>query len=155
MKRAKLAAALATALAAAFWVAPAAAQEGDVRGPACADIVGEQHNYRAAADANTYTLNFRALTAAGKACPGITYTLYVIVDEGEEPLAFEQTGSNEFANLAITDDPNLVDGEPVADRDICVYATTSAGRHIFDVALLDGNCLPITAGTTGGSSTFG
>ena len=153
MKRATFAAALATALVAVFGVAPAAAQ--DVRGPACADIVGEQHNYRAATDANTYTLNFRLLTAAGKACPGITYTLYVIVDEGEEPLAFEQTGSNEFANLAIVDDPELVDGVLTADRDICVYATTSAGRHIFDVALLDGNCLPVTAGTTGGSSTFG
>lgn len=109
---------------------PVAAQ--DVRGPRCADIVDGSGVYDGS------TVNFRITTEAAS-CRAVTYTLYVLDEEGGALLASQSkrgTGNNQvFFNVSVSD----------PDETVCVYATTSVGRHVFDRAP-DSGCVDLTVG---------
>ena len=108
---------------------PAGAQ--DVKGPPCADIVEGAGFYTGS------SVNFR-ITTERASCRAVTYTLYVLDEEGGALLATQSqrgTGNTQlFFNISVSD----------PDETVCIYATTSVGRHIFDRAP-DSGCLELTA----------
>lgn len=127
--------ALAGAAALFLGVAPAVNAIGnDVKGPACADIVaGDGFNTGG-------SVQFM-LSVAAPSCAPVTYTMYVLDEPGDvTPLATAKLsgdGSTDLLfSIAVTDD----------DDTVCVYSTTSIGRHVFDRAP-DSGCVTLTVGS--------
>lgn len=130
MKRMLLA--LAGAAALSLGLAPAVNAVGnDVKGPACADIVaGDGFNLGD-------EVVFR-LTIAVPSCAPVTYTMYVLDEPGDAtPIATATLHGNGATDLLFS--------IPISDDDdtVCVYSTTSIGKHVFDRAP-DSGCVTLT-----------
>jgi hypothetical protein len=130
MKRALLA--LLGAAALALGAVPAAQAVGnDAKGPACTDII--------AGDGVTTGSSVQfVFSVAAPSCPQVTYTTYVVDERGDTtPIASSSVsgdGSTDlFFTIPFTDD----------DPTVCVYSTTSIGKHVFDRAP-DSNCVSLT-----------
>ena len=113
--------AAAVVLAAPLISAPTAAAS-DVRGPACADVADGAGFY------NSTGVSLR-LALAAPTCRQVTYTLYVLSADGTSQLVTATATRTDgtfafFDNVTVPGDPSMV----------CVYATTSIGRHVFDRA---------------------
>jgi hypothetical protein len=130
---------LALVLLALTAVAPVATAD-DAKGPACTDIVPTDAGGTTTTSGNytnatgTPTLFFRLVTAV-PSCRQVTYTVYVLDENGDTtPLtSASQTGTGGVLTfqIPITDD----------DTTICVYVTSSIGNRVFDRAPNEG-CVP-------------
>jgi hypothetical protein len=102
---------------------------GDVKGPACADVIFGDPFYGSPTDAADRNANAR-INLAAPSCTFITYTL-VVLDEatGSELARIEQTGDGESSLLLLSGPSGDAD-----DDTICVYVETSVGggKHVFD-----------------------
>jgi len=152
MKRALALPLIAAALAIPAGLATAAPD--DVRGPACADIVDTDFSY--SADGATVETHLFLDTAS---CLRISYTL-VVLDSAASPTSVTENSlpgdgdPDGTGGTPGTDSVTVTATVPQQDRDgeVCVYATTSAGRHVFDrapdTAVL--NCFELEPGTPAG-----
>ena len=138
----------------------ATAADDDVKGPACADITDSSWAY--SEDGSTASVD---LFVASASCPSVTYTLYAqnsvtgtdateIVGRGSVPgdgdALFED--GTDFVGLT-ADIPDTTD----QDGEVCLYVTTSVGRHGFDRApdaSLSPNCVSLVPGGRAGGSGF-
>jgi hypothetical protein len=142
---------VALALAAMAGSAPAAVD--DVKGPACADITDTSWLY--STDGATATVDIELGTAS---CPSVSYTLWVVDSATDSTPVSSASVRGDGAALSPGLDVVTVQADvPVADQDgvVCLYATTSIGRHVFDWAPdtnLTPNCVELTPGGTGGVS---
>ena len=129
---ATLVAGLAGAAVVSPYAAQAAAPTGDVKGPACLDIVAGSGVYDGS------VLAFR-VTLAGPACRAGTYTLVVADSQGGSTIATATpssvSGSQVFYTVPVSQ----------ADGSVCVSATTSLGGRVFDTAP-DAGCIEIAVG---------
>jgi hypothetical protein len=141
------------ALALAAMAASAPAAVDDVRGPACADITDTSWLY--SPDGATAIVDIELGTAS---CPSVSYTLWVVDSDGDS--TFVTSASVRGDGTALTPGLDVVTvqaGVPAADQDgeVCLYATTSVGRHVFDRAPdvnLTPNCVELVPGGSGGVS---
>lgn len=130
----------------------ATAADDDVRGPRCADITSSSWLY--SGDGATATVD---LFVASASCPSVSYTL--VVQDSLSVTAIVATeparGDGDAFFADGTDFVTLTAEIPVDDRDgaVCLYATTSVGRHVFDRAR-DAGCLPLIPNGTGGGGGF-
>lgn len=127
--------ALAGAAALSLGVAPAVNAIGnDAKGPACADIVaGDGFN-------TGESVQFM-LSVAAPSCAQVTYTMYVLDEPGDAtPIATATLSGDRSTDLFFT--------IPISDDDdtVCVYSTTSIGKHVFDRAP-DSGCVTLTVGS--------
>lgn len=110
----------------------------DVKGPACADII------RGDGITTGTSLEFR-ITLAAPSCTQVTYTTYVLDDREDTTLL----ASSSLNGNGSTD---LVFSVPFVDDDdtVCIYITSSIGKHVFDRAP-DAFCASLTvdAGSPG------
>jgi hypothetical protein len=142
---------VALALAAMAGSAPAAVN--DVKGPACADITDTSWLY--SADGATATVDIELGTAS---CPRVSYTLWVVDSAADSTPVSSASVPGDGTELAPGLDVVTVQaGVPAADQDgeVCLYATTSVGRHVFDRAPdadLTPNCVELIPGGSGGVS---
>jgi hypothetical protein len=133
------------ALALAAMAASAPAAVDDVKGPACADITDTSWLY--STDGATATVDIQLGTAS---CPAVSYTLWVVDSATDSTPVNSANMRGDGAALAPGLDVVTVQASvPVADRDgfVCLYATTSIGRHIFDWAPdtdLTPNCVELS-----------
>lgn len=120
--------------------APAVADDADVRGPSCSDIVDGTGSFDGS------TVNFTVETARAS-CRGITYTLFVTdvscpqefgpCLDGTAPLVASQVArGNRTTEVTFIVDAVSSDGD---DR-VCLYVTSSAGLRVFDRAP-DSGCM--------------
>jgi hypothetical protein len=142
---------LALALAVSAAVAPAALD--DANGPTCVDITDTSWIY--SADGSTATVDISLGTAS---CPFVTYSL-VVQDEVSVTTVVASDGvGGDGTELAPGLDVVSVSADvPAAERDgtVCLFATTSIGRHVFDRAPdadLTPNCIELVPGGTGGGT---
>ena len=141
------------ALALAVTAASAPAAIDDVKGPACADITSTSWLY--SSDGSTATVDIELGTAS---CPSVTYTLWVVNSDDDSTSVNSASMRGDGTELSPGLDVVTVQADvPTADQDgiVCLYATTSVGRHVFDRAPdadLDPNCVELTPGGTGGVS---
>jgi hypothetical protein len=142
----------------------ATAAPDDVNGPACADIIDSDWVY--SSDGSEATAILFLDTAS---CPSVTYTL--VVQDSDTETAIQATAAASGDRTADnasgpgTDSVTLSATVAVPDRDteVCLYATTSIGMHVFDRApdadgvstLPDADCVELIPGGTGGASGFG
>jgi hypothetical protein len=127
----------------------------DVNGPACANIVDTDWGY--SGDGTTATVTFFLDTAS---CPSFSYALFV----QDSPTTTTVVASNSERGDGIADETSGPGTDsvtvnamvPPAGRDgnVCLYATTSVGRHVFDRAP-DASCVELIPGGTAGASGFG
>jgi hypothetical protein len=114
----------------------------DVKGPQCNDIVGGSGTYGA-----TGQLNF-TLELAEAACKQFNYTYFVQLADGTVV---------ELAPHAQTPDGMILayqgQIDPAANETICVWATSSAGNHVFDRAP-DTGCFTIARSSSPGFTGF-
>jgi hypothetical protein len=113
---------------------------GDVRGPACADVVTGQAEYVTTTRGPSVQATMQL---AARSCPSVRYTLIVFDDEtGGTPLRVldvrggHKSGTNvEFGPIGVLD----------PDGTVCVAVTTSTrnGKHLFDRAP-DTGCVLVT-----------
>jgi hypothetical protein len=142
---------VALALAATAASAPAAVD--DVNGPACADITDTSWLY--SADGSAATVDIELGTAS---CPSVTYTLWVVDSAADStPVSSASMRGDGTALSPGLDVVTVQAGVPAADQDgeVCLYATTSLGRHVFDWAPdadLTPNCVELVPGGSGGVS---
>jgi hypothetical protein len=137
------------ALALAVTAASAPAAIDDVKGPACADITDTSWLY--STDGATATVEILLGTAS---CPSVSYTLWVVDSAAESTPVSSASKRGDGAALGEGLDVVTVEAAvPPDDRDgeVCLYATTSIGRHVFDRAP-DADCLELVPGGTGGFS---
>ena len=131
----------------------------DVKGPACADITDSSWAYSEGGDTASVDL-----FVASASCPSVTYTLYAqnsvtgtdattIVGSGtlsgDGDALFED--GTDFVGLTASIPAEYQDGE------VCLYVTTSVGRHVFDRAPdanLSTNCVSLVPGGRYGGSGF-
>jgi hypothetical protein len=140
-------------LALAAMAASARAADDDVNGPACADITDTSWLY--SLDGSTATVDIELGTAS---CPTVSYTLW-LVDSASNSTPVG-SASVRGDGTAIADGLDVVTVNAVVpsddrDEEICLYATTSIGRHFFDRAPdadLDPNCVELIPGGSGGVS---
>lgn len=147
MKKLLLIPVVALALVATAASAPAAID--DVNGPACADITDTSWLY--STDGATATVDIELGTAS---CPTVSYTLWVVDSATDSTAVSSASMRGDGAALSPGLDVVTVQaGVPLADQDgvVCLYATTSIGRHVFDRAP-DVSCVELTPGGTGGVS---
>jgi hypothetical protein len=141
------------ALALAVTAASAPAAIDDVKGPACADITSTSWLY--SSDGSTATVDIELGTAS---CPSVTYTLWVVNSDDDSTSVNSASMRGDGTELSPGLDVVTVQAAvPLDDRDgeVCLYATTSLGRHVFDWAPdadLDPNCVEVIAGGSGGVS---
>lgn len=151
MKKLLVISVVALALAATAASAPAAVD--DVNGPACADITDTSWLY--SADGSTATVDIELGTAS---CPSVTYTLWVVDSAADStPVSSASMRGDGTALSPGLDVVTVQAGVPAADQDgeVCLYATTSLGRHVFDWAPdadLTPNCVELVPGGSGGVS---
>ncbi|SRR6266511_839660 len=113
----------ALALAAGLPSVAGAFGQGDVAGPTCADVVSGDGNYLSSGAVNV------SVELAAPSCSYVTYTIYVLDASGTTQLGSQSTsgnGTDGTLQLTATVDPS--------NPAVCVYATTSVGRHVFDRA---------------------
>jgi hypothetical protein len=124
----------------------------DVNGPKCADITSSSWIY--SGDGTTATVDLILATAS---CPSFSYTLFA-----QDSLAVASSvGTPESARgdgAALPDGTGFISltmDIPEVDRDgeVCLYATTSVGPHVFDRAPNSG-CIELVPGGTAGGSGF-
>jgi hypothetical protein len=143
--------ALPVLLFALFAVAEVAVAE-DVNGPKCADITSSSWIY--SPDGTTATVD---LILAAASCPSFSYTLFAQDSETDTSSVGtpESAGGNGAALPDGTGFVSLTMDIPADDRDgeVCLYATTSVGRHVFDRAPNSG-CIELIPGGTAGGSGF-
>ena len=131
------------------WSGAASADHDDFSKPLCADIV----------DANTfYDFNGQVTsdtTTSVPTCKGVTYSVVILVDPGEE-LTFSARGNG---NSTSTGRGQVIVSGSIAGQDgdnsICVYVTSSRGgsqgtNQQFD-RFPDAGCTPLVPGGSGGS----
>ncbi len=141
------------ALALAAMAAPAPAAVDDVSGPACADITDTSWLY--SFDGQTAIVDIELGTAS---CPTVSYKLWVVdSDTDSTPVSSASVRGDGAALSPGLDVVTVQAAIPSADQDgeVCLYATTSIGRHVFDWAPdanLSPNCLELVPGGTGGFS---
>jgi hypothetical protein len=136
----------------------ATAAPDDVRGPACADIIDTDWIY--SGDGTTGTVNIHLDVAS---CPYVTYTLVVLDGLSDQDFVIDASavGDGESVNPETGEDVVTVEATvPEGERDgeICLYATTSIGRHVFDRApdaTNNPSCVELIPGGSGGASGFG
>ena len=151
MKKLLVISVVALALAATAASAPAAVD--DVNGPACADITDTSWLY--SADGSAATVDIELGTAS---CPSVTYTLWVVDSASDStPVSSASMRGDGTALSPGLDVVTVQAGVPAADQDgeVCLYATTSLGRHVFDWAPdadLTPNCVELVPGGSGGVS---
>ena len=129
MPRPKIAAALvaAGAFALAALSGPAAAEDV-YRGPTCADITGGGSFYRGG------VVNAQ-MELGDTACKTVTYTLYVSDGTTTTTLLHTATGTPGTSDtLAPAVNFEVEVDDPTAHPVVCLYVTTSRGRHVFDRA---------------------
>jgi hypothetical protein len=142
---------VALALAAMAGSAPAAVD--DVKGPACADITDTSWLY--STDGATATVDIELGTAS---CPSVSYTLWVVDSATDStPVSSASVRGDGVALSPGLDVVTVQAGVPATDQDgeVCLYATTSVGRHVFDRAPdadLTPNCVELIPGGSGGVS---
>lgn len=106
-------------------------------GPKCADIVDGNALY------DDTGVHARMLLAA-PACKGVTYTLYVSDGTTTTTRLATATGTpttTAAGDPAVTFDTAVTD--PTSTDGVCLYVTTSRGRHVFDRAP-DTGCIDYT-----------
>jgi hypothetical protein len=140
------------ALALAAMAASAPAAVDDVKGPACADITDTSWFYTP--DGNTAIVDIELGTAS---CPSVTYTLWVVDSAADSTPVTSASTRGDRTELSPGLDVVTVQADIPSDRDeeVCLYATTAIGRHVFDRAPdanLDPNCVELLPGGSGGVS---
>jgi hypothetical protein len=141
------------ALALAAMAASAPAAVDDVKGPACADITDTSWLY--SLDGTTATVDIELGTAS---CRSVSYTLWVVDSEDDSTPVSSASMRGDGTELSSGLDVVTVQAAvPLDDRDgeVCLYATTSLGRHVFDWAPdadLSPNCVELIPGGSGGVS---
>jgi hypothetical protein len=145
---------IALALATTAGLAPAALD--DVKGPTCADIIDSSWLY--SADGSTATVD---LTIDGASCPAVTYSLVAVDSAANQTLVGSGMAQGDGSTLpGQTFDIVTVTATGLSagsDGVICLYATTSIGKHVFDRAPdadLTPNCLELITGGTGGGTGY-
>jgi hypothetical protein len=136
----------------AMLAAAGVAVADDVNGPKCADITSSSWLY--SGDGTTASVD---LILAAASCPSISYTLFA-QDSAADETAVGTPKSARGDGSALPDGTGFVSltmDIPEGDRDgeVCLYATTSVGPHVFDRAPdadLSPNCVELTPGGTGG-----
>lgn len=135
----------------------------DANGPACTDITDVDFFYNGvptdAASGTEATVIIHLDTAS---CQSVTYTL-VVLDSLADPREVTRAslrGDGDSVNPETGEDTVTVAATiPTLDRDgeVCLYATTSVGRRVFDRAPdanLSPNCVELIPGGTGGGGGF-
>jgi hypothetical protein len=153
----KLVVLLAAAVLAAASVAVAHAALNDAKGPTCVDITNADFSY--SADGTTATVN---ITVDAASCTTVTYKLFA-QDSAADTTIVNSAGvpgdGTEFAPNAGFDVVTVNVPIPAGEQDgsVCLYATTSIGRHLFDRAPDSGSgmpngsgCVELIPGGTGG-----
>jgi hypothetical protein len=146
---------LAVALAASAAIAPAALD--DANGPTCTDITDSSWAY--SLDQATATVDIFVDAAS---CPFVTYSLVVQDSAGETTIVAGNDAPGDGVELAPGLDVVTVSATiPLGEQDglVCLYATTSIGRHVFDRAPDSGSgspagsgCVELAPGGTGAGS---
>ena len=140
-------------LTATLLVALLAAPVG-AKGPKCADI----RSANAAGTLSSAAFDGEADTVAGRfflaaaGCPKVTYTLFLLDDEGDTtPIAQASvTGDGATAEVQI-----FVTGVTASDGDVCAYVESSRGGKVIDRAPADGCVILLDDGTSpGGGKGF-
>jgi hypothetical protein len=137
----------------------------DVNGPACANIVDTDWGYNGnpedPASGTTATVIIHLDVAS---CPYVTYTLVVLDSLSDQDFVIDgsEVGDGDPINPETGEDVVTVQATvPEGDeRDgtVCLYATTSVGKHVFDRApdaTNNPDCVSLIPGGTGGASGFG
>jgi hypothetical protein len=127
-------------------VGAATAEHTDLDRPACANIQDVDFFYTFS---STVNLNLRTVAPS---CRGVTYTLHVIVDEGEvvtTSVRGNGTSLVQITSSTFTDDDGVV----------CVFATTSRGGPEGMNQQLDrdpdSGCISLVPGGSGGTVAHG
>jgi hypothetical protein len=136
------------AVALAVPAAIAVAAPDDVKGPACADITDTSFFY--SGDGTSATVD---LTLGSARCRWVTYTLVVQDSASDTTFVADSSDALDVAPGVVSITASI----PAADRDgeVCVYATTSVGPHVFDRgpdADLTPNCIELVPGGSGGGT---
>jgi hypothetical protein len=130
----------------------------DVNGPPCANIVDTDWGY--SADGATATVNIHLDVAS---CPYVTYTLVVQDSLTNQTFVIDASEVGDGVSLVPETGADVVTVQaavPEEDQDgfICLYTTTSIGKHVFDRApdaTNDPSCVELSPGGSGGASGFG
>jgi hypothetical protein len=139
MKRGFALALAAAALAVAVYAATASAfGTGDVKGPACTDIVNGGFSY----DGSTVT---GSVQLAASACKAASYTLVVEPQDGGTPIATGLGGPSPVPGTVVFSVSVTGGGSTV-----CLAVKSSLGSHIFDDAP-DSGCINVDSSGAGGS----
>jgi hypothetical protein len=134
----------------------AGASANDVSGPKCADVWAGDGSYDSTGTVNVFVFLGSEFDQV-PSCPYVTYTLHVLDASGTE-LASVSTSGNGVDGVELS--PLLLSTtvDP-SNSAVCVYATTSVGRHIFDrapdpdLSYLPKGCIDMTQ--SGPGSGFG
>jgi len=131
-------------------VIPAAA-----KGPKCADIqstnsTGTQLS-RAAWDGATGDVN-GFFFLEGPSCERVTYTLFIVDDEGSTTLLGQGSVEGDGTSSSVT---ISIAGIAATDGDVCAWVVSSRGKQTLDRAPSDGCVVLLDDGTSpGGGKGF-
>jgi hypothetical protein len=146
--------------AAALLALAGLAKAQDANGPACADISDTDWFYSGTfgdnASGDEATVHIFLDTAS---CRHVTYTLVVLDSLANQTFVIDASASGDGVSQNPETGEDVVTIEatiPEEDRDgnVCLYATTSIGRHVFDRAP-DSSCVELVPGGTASGSGFG
>jgi hypothetical protein len=92
-----------------------------------------------------------SITLVAPACKSVTYTLYILNNAGGTVLAsVDGVPFNSPGSTAVQFNTTVQD----TDTQVCVYATSSSGGHIFDVGAPTGEQCLVVDQTSGGATQF-
>lgn len=120
---------------------------GDTK-PACADIARLGWAFIGSSDPETAGTGkvVSQMELAAPACRGFTYTVYAVEDGSDRVLGSATVRGVRSHRVVLT----FADIPVGTSQDVCVYATSSAGAHVFDrVPNVDGSCFVAMAGGVG------
>ncbi len=146
-----------TATATAGLLLGAMAMPVAAAGPACSQFISQNAN-GTPSSAAYYGEEDRVIGRfflAGNACKQVTYTMYVLDNEGDSaPIAIASVTGDSSANEAFV----IIEATDVvsADADVCVYITATIGKQKVTDRAPDDGCVPLPddGSTPGGGKGF-
>lgn len=128
----------------------------DARGPACAEITDTTWSYSSDGTTATVTIFVEAAT-----CPKLSYSLFAqdSLTDSTPVGSASLPGDGEADNTTGPGTDSITVTANVAEQDgtVCLYATTSRGRHVSDRAPNEGQspqCIELTPGGTAAGGGF-
>jgi len=142
----------------------ATAAVDDVKGPTCADIIESDWFYSGDGTPASGIVATLTLFLPTASCPSVSYTLVVQDSLTNTTIVATETmrGDRDADGTSGpgTDSVTVTATVPESARDgtVCLYATTSVGRHVFDRApdaTLNPNCVSLIPGGSAGGVGYG